>query len=272
MWPAYNSAQVHEKSRFLSLLYELCAGIDEPIQTWGRPRHSLADMIFSSVYKVYSTVSARRFMSDLKEAHIKRYIARTPCYNSIINYLEMEELTPYLKGIITQSALPLKAVESDFAIDSSGFSTLRYTSWYSAKYGKEMDEHDWIKVHLMCGVKTNIVTSVEISGAYAHDTKFFSPLMQTTTKQFEVREVSADKAYSSRANLTVAENKGTKPYIDFKKNAKPGGKNDAWNRLYHTYNLNRDDFYQHYHKRSNVETTFHMVKAKFGGSLRTGKF
>jgi hypothetical protein len=40
------------------------------------------------------------------------------------------------------------------------------------------------------------------------------------------------------------ENKGAKPYIEFRKNAKPGGKNDAWNRLYHTYSLNREDFYQ----------------------------
>lgn len=56
-WPAYNSAQTNEKTRFLSLLYELCSGIDEPIQTMGRPRHSLADMIFASAFKVYSTVS-----------------------------------------------------------------------------------------------------------------------------------------------------------------------------------------------------------------------
>jgi hypothetical protein len=27
MWPAYNSAQTNEKARFLSLLYELCAGV-----------------------------------------------------------------------------------------------------------------------------------------------------------------------------------------------------------------------------------------------------
>jgi len=26
---------------------------------------------------------------------------------------------------------------------------------------------------------------------------------------------------------------------------------------------------QHYHKRSNVESTFSMIKAKFGGSLRS---
>ena len=53
---------------------------------------------------------------------------------------------------------------------------------------------------------------------------------------------------------------------------KPDGKNDAWNRLYHTYSLNREDFYRHYHKRSNVETTFHMVKAKFCGALRSKTF
>jgi hypothetical protein len=40
----------------------------------------------------------------------------------------------------------------------------------------------------------------------------------------------------------------------------PHSKNDAWNRLYHTYSLNREDFQRHYHKRSNVESTFHMVK------------
>ena len=36
-WSAYNSAQTNEKAMFLSLLYGLCSGIDEPIQTKGRP-------------------------------------------------------------------------------------------------------------------------------------------------------------------------------------------------------------------------------------------
>jgi predicted nucleic acid-binding Zn finger protein len=164
VWPAYNSAQTNEKSRLQSLLYELCAGVDEPIQTMGRPRLSMADMLFASTFKVYSTMSARRFMSDLKDAHAKHYLARLPHYNSIIGYLEKPELTPYLMRLITESSLPLKSVETDFAVDASGFSTATYSRWFSAKYGKEMDQHDWIKVHLMCGVKTNIVTSVEITG------------------------------------------------------------------------------------------------------------
>jgi transposase len=271
-WPAYNSAQVNEKAMFLSLLYELCAGIDEPIQTMGRPRLTMADMIFSSTYKVYSTVSARRFMTDLKEAFVRRYIARVPCYNSIINYLEMEELTPYLKRLIVESSLPLKAIETDFAVDASGFSASKYNSWYSAKYGKEMNSQDWIKVHLMCGVKTNIVTSVEISGAHLHDTNMFAPLVNATAKNFELAEVSADKAYSNKANLTVVENKGAKPYIDFRKNTKPTGKVDIWHRMFHYYQMNREEFYQRYHKRSNVESTFSMIKAKFGSALRSKTF
>jgi transposase len=70
----------------------------------------------------------------------------------------------------------------------------------------------------------------------------------------------------------MAENQGIKPYIDFRKNAKPDRKCDAWTKMFHYYSMNRADFYQHYHKRSNVETTFSMIKAKFGGHLRSKTF
>jgi transposase len=39
--------------------------------------------------------------------------------------------------------------------------------------------------------------------------------------------------------------------------------------MYHYFAYQRDTFLSHYHKRSNVETTFSMIKAKFGGSLRS---
>ena len=64
-WPAYNAAQVNEKDQFQKLLHDLCKGIGEPSQKMGRPRLPFDDMIFSACFKVYSTVSGRRFMSDL---------------------------------------------------------------------------------------------------------------------------------------------------------------------------------------------------------------
>lgn len=164
-WPAYNAAQTTEKSHLQALLYELCRAIPEPLQQRGRPRLSLADIIFASTFKVYSTVSGRRFQSDLQEARRRGFLSKMPSYNSVFRYLESEALTPYLYDLIATSALPLKSIETDFAVDSSGFSTGQFMRWLDVKYGKEEDRRMWIKVHLMCGVKTNIVTSVEISEA-----------------------------------------------------------------------------------------------------------
>jgi len=268
-WPAYRLAQINEKAKLQALLYELCNGIDEPIQTMGRTRVPMSDMIFAAAYKVYSQVSSRRFMTDLKEAQLRRYIWKLPCYNTVNNYIVMEELTPYLQWLIIQSSLPLKAVETDFAVDSSGFSTCQYVRWFDEKYGKEQSEKDWVKAHLMCGVKTNIVTAAEIGGAFSSDHGYFAPLFNETARRFSVKEVSADKAYSSYANLRLVDMKGAVPYIDFKEGSTDTGKCEIWNRMYHYYSLNRQEFMAHYHKRSNVETTFSMVKAKFGGSIRS---
>jgi uncharacterized Zn finger protein len=69
-WPAYNAAQTNEQDKFQELLRELCAGIAEPItQRRGRPSLPLSDVVFATTFKVYSTVSGRRFMSDLRQSH-----------------------------------------------------------------------------------------------------------------------------------------------------------------------------------------------------------
>src|SRR5215203_4117855 len=122
-WPEYNKAQCNEKAHFIEFLHQLCSGIEEPIQTNGRPRLPLADIIFAAAYKTYTAVSARRFTSDLRDALAKGYISKLPSYNSIFDYFQMESVTPYLRQLITQSALPLQSIEEDFAVDSSGFST-----------------------------------------------------------------------------------------------------------------------------------------------------
>lgn len=41
-------------------------------------------------------------------------------------------------------------------------------------------------------------------------------------------------------------------------------RNDLWKKCFHYFSFKREEFLRHYHKRSNVESTFSMVKAKFG--------
>jgi transposase len=272
-WTAYNNAQTHEQEHFVTLLRDLCNSIEQPEYKFGRPRLPLSDVVFGLVYKAYSTMSGRRFTSELNEAQATGVITKAAHYNSAHRYLESPELTALLKSLIELSATPLKAIETDFAVDSSGFATSTYSRWYDHKWGKERSKQTWVKTHLMCGVKTHVVTSVEATPFESADAPQLPQLVNTTARTFAVQEVSADKAYSSRRNLHAVQAIGGKAFIPFKSNTngignREDGFDGLWNRMWHFYNFNRDRFLQYYHKRSNVETAFSMIKGKFGGSVR----
>lgn len=269
-WTAYNAAQSEEKTRFVALLSDLCSTVPQPRQEGkGRPRLPLSDMVFASVYKVYVGFSSRRFTSDLRDAFVDGHVNSTPHFNSVSRYLSDPALTEVLKDLITASSLPLKAIEDDFAVDSSGFSTCRYVRWFNRKYGREIDNREWVKVHLMCGVNTKIVSAVDVSGWAANDTTYFVSLVERTAAHFGVREVSADKAYLSKKNLQAVEDIGGMPFVPFKSNTLEPTGAGAWARMYHLFMYKREEYMEHYHKRSNIETAFSMIKGKFGSALRS---
>lgn len=274
-WNAYNKAQVNEKWRVLELLYELCKQIDDipRKEGAGRNRIHLSDMVYSIVFKTYAGVSGRRFSSDLLEAKRRGFITKTPHFNSLFNYLEREDMFYILNGLIRESASPLRAVEVDFAVDSSGFSTGTTVKWMHAKYSNPhiIDKADWLKCHLICGVLTNIVTSVEITDGTANDHPHFKPLVQRTAQDFKLNHVTADKAYLSAENFRYVADRGGMAFIPFKENSRPNHKTDdeLWRNMYYYFQLHRRNFMSYYHKRSNVETTFSMIKGKFGERLKS---
>lgn len=262
-WPLYNAAQTHEKEQFLRLLHDLCQGIAEPEQArTGRPRLSLRDGVFAACYKIYSTVSCRRFMSDLRYAQEDGLIEKTPHFNSIFNLLENPDLTPVLTALIVRSSLPLKSVEVDFAVDSSGFTSSRFDRWFDKKWGKLHQTKHWVKVQVMCGVKTNVVTAVEVCDGDGSDAKYLPPLVRQTARNFRLGEVSADKGYASVENYETIEAEGGSGYIPFKSTA-TGASGGLWRKMFHYFQFRREEFLGHYHKRSNLESTFSMIKAKF---------
>lgn len=268
-WEAYNEAQTHEKEHFLDLLADLCWGVQNPPPAkTGRKRIPAADAIFAACYKVYSTFSGRRFMTDLRDAQQRGYIGNVPHFNSIFNALENPVLTPILRSLVVESSLPLRTVEVDFATDSSGFSTSRFIRWYDHKYGCVRQQHGWVKVHLTCGVKTNVVTAVEIKDKDTHDCTQLPDLVNQTKQNFTIREMSADSAYSTRANMECVAEAGGIPFFDFKANA-TGASGGLFQKMFHYFAFRKDEFMAHYHKRSNVESTFGMMKAKFRDHVRS---
>ena len=121
----------------------------------------------------------------------------------------------------------------------------------------------------MCGVNTKVVTAVDISGWTANDTNYFVPLVERTVQHFEVREVSADKAYLSRKNLNAVGSVGGMPFIPFKSNTLEPTEAGMWARMYHLFMYRREQYMELYHKRSNIETAYSMIKGKFGSALRS---
>lgn len=268
-WPAYNLAQNIEKHRFQVLLHDLCQGVEEPVREGsGRRPHLVKDAIFAAVFKVYSTVSSRRFDCDLKDAHACGFTTKPLPGMKVNSFLENEDFTAVLRSLIIESSKPLAAVDVDFAADSSGFSTSRFVRWFDEKYGVERSGHDWVKAHLMCGVKTHIVTAVEILERCAGDSPQFKQLLNKTAENFTIGEVSMDKAYLSKENFELVAEKGGEAFIAFKVNSVDGS-GGIWDKMFNYFKYRREEFLTHYHQRSNVETVFSMIKAKFRDHVRS---
>ena len=275
-WAAYTGAQVHEGELFAELLRELCDTLEQPPQGMGRRRLPIGDMVYGMGLKVYSTLSTRRAMSGLRDAAATGRMRKEPSFNTPITYFGRPEMTPILRGLIQQSALPLRDVETCFAIDSSGFATTSYHRWFDEKWGgasgKSKREVQWVKLHQMCGVQTNIVTVADATVGQSADSPYLPGFTRLTAENFDVLEVSGDMAYSSHKNLHAVADVGGTAYIPFKTGTNPAmkgkGMDPLWIQMYHEFTLNEAEFNRHYHKRSNVETVFHMIKAKFGDKVR----
>ena len=271
-WKAYSEATEQQKALFQKLLNDLCNTIDEPAYTFGRPRMSMRDMVFSSALKVYTTFSLRRFATDSKEAQSKGYIKKTPDYSTVAKYMESSELTTILKEILQISALPLKSIENDsFSIDSSGFSPNKFSRWYDYKWGRERDRKLFYKAHLLTGNKTHIVCGAEITTQYIQDVTMLPQLVQEVSKNFHIGELAGDKAYSSRGNVDVLDKLGIMPRIPFNERvtANPRGHSHIWRDLYNYFTYHREAFLEKYHQRSNIESVFFMIKSKFGDYVRS---
>jgi transposase len=269
-WPQYNRAQTVEKEMFCHLLRDLCAVLPQPERGMGRPSIPVADAIFAAAFKVYSSVSCRRFMTDLREASAQGHISRAWHYNTVLEVIEDEAITPLLHGLIAASSAPLASVESAFAVDSTGFGTQSFYRHFTAKHGGgEQTSRNYLKLHANVGTKTNVIASAVVTNRDSHDYNEFAPLLNEAAKSFTIKEVSADKAYIGQSNLDAAAAVGAEVYIPFKHNMVDHPTSPLWTKLFHLYNYRQDEFLPHYHLRSNSESAFSAIKRLFGETLRS---
>ena len=160
------------------------------------------------------------------------------------------KLRDILRELIELSALPLAQLEKRFALDSTGFSERKYLDKWSLIRQEYSKHRQYRKAHCIYGTFTNVVVSAIITEGNEHDSPQFKELLQRATDNFNVQEISADLAYSSRENLEFANQLGISPFIPFKKNAT--GKSlgaPIWHKMYKYFKDNPEEFKRHYHLR-----------------------
>jgi transposase len=275
-WTAYNRAQVAEKELFCHLLRDLCAAVPSPVHTGrGRPPVPLSEALFSACYKVYSSISSRRFMTDLRDAKDNGHVETARHFNTVLRVIGKDEVTPVLHALVEASAAPLKSVESTFAVDSTGFGTQNFYRHFTAKYGHDVYNRDYLKLHALVGVKTNVIAAATVTDRNGADSPQLQPLLEKGAEVFDIARLCADKAYSSRKNVQLVAAIGADALIPFHSNAKGTTPNrprcEVWEKLFHFYNYQRDEFLKLYHARSNAESVFSSMKRVFGDTLRSKK-
>ena len=299
-WRAWNEAQTHEASDVMVLLSQLsdlisavAAPVQGPRRRGGQP-YPLGKVIFSTVEKVYSGLSSRRHEGMLRLSAQHGFVRNAPLwtpdgfdyaplagsaptfipqFNTVERYLRCQWLTPLLLELVTLVARPLREIEHVFAIDGTGWSTRWYDRWQDVKDGPESEKQQWIKMHILSGVKTHMVARAAISPGDHHDSPYFKGLVTEAHKHFGVHWILADLGYSSGENYALGGELGHKTRIPFRSNTlPPAGDGSEWSKNLWIFLNERDRFMGEYHPRSNGESTNGSAKVTHPQKVRCKSF
>lgn len=274
-WPAYDSAQQDEHVLFDPLLWSLLDDVGEPVRaqgTPGRPPIPLRTQLLVSIKKVHFGESTRRARGLLSVVYGsgRGLLDRVPNYAVPSRLFNREDSGDILLELIRRSAEPLRELEDGgvVAVDSTGFCTTCMGAYCTEKHNPGR-KHRWVKAHVIIGVKTHVILDVKITDESGADCPQLKGLLTGVKKSgFNSSAVVADKAYLSKDNFDTAAELGVEAFIPFKKNStEGGGSSKIWRKMFHMFQLRREDFDRHYHARSNVEAVFSAIKRKLGESL-----
>jgi len=265
-WPRdevlYNKVQESEFLNFFEFVRYLTNYICK-----GRKMKSMIQCLL--IWRKFPNLSVRRargFLLLLRRFDI--ISIDIPCFKTLSNYNENNSLQIILDKLIEKSSKPLSIIEHDFATDSTGIRTQLFSTWFSLRCKKRIRRRDHLTVHTTIGVKSGIVTALNIGINQGKDNKIFREHVDKTSENFKVNEWSGDGMYWCKKNCKKVSEKGGKPY--FKCKSSWNGKQDgfpSWKEMNKDFVENKEDYDKHYHKRSNVESTNHSKKALHGNSV-----
>ena len=177
----------------------------------GRMRNNLICLLIWHKFPNLSSRRAKSFLTFLKK--FKVINVKIPCFKTLCNYRAKPIIGNILDELIEESSKPLAKIEHDFATDATGIKTKLFSSWYSLRCKKEIKKRDHLTIHITTGVKSNIVTAINVEIKSGNDNKIFREHVDKTIENFKVYEFSGDGKYWCKENCRKVFDIGAKPYF-----------------------------------------------------------
>ena len=270
-WRTYYQACRTEKLMFFRIIKDAVdyLVIEKDYHNHGRPSAFFSDIIKSICIKSYHNLSTWRLESELKIAKSMGVIDNVYRKSCISKYMQSEDVARILHELYKTLAEPLIPLETQYAADATGIgNAYKAKKWIDVRMEKQ-EHRQYNKLHILSGTLTNVIVSAKVTEGMTHESPIFKELL-IGINRFKVKEISADAGYLSRKNCELIQQIGAVPYIMPRKNvtAYSKGSGTAWQNMIRTWKKHQMLFAQHYHRRSNVESTFGALKRKYGDFCR----
>lgn len=238
----------------------------------GRRRKPLRSMLFATLMRTAMDEDLGDAHSTLQEPRYQRYNPHGSYMNAPSRLLNQPWLEPILHELLMATAQPVQHIETEFAIDGTGFSCNTFSPVLEAKNGiQRRRQHEFYMAIQVTGTATNIVPAVSIFKGFTAEGRHLLPLYERVRKRFpRIAKWTADAAYHSRANYLPQDRDGVETWIVSPSNRRGTAKGSpAYRAKTRMFTMDPANFFRSYAGHQNVEATNHMVQARLGWVLRS---
>lgn len=226
----------------------------------------MAILLFREVLRTdyRATVDLIDLMDEIKEI---LHLEQVPHYSTIHKF--MVRIPSAILSILLNKTLKFFYSWGEIvpitAIDSSGFTSSYASHYYSWRTGKM--RKNFVKTSIAIDTRKQVILFAKISLKPVHDIKHAVPLLRQCRRTRKVECYVMDKGYDSEElHRQIREEIGADSVIPVRKWKGKISSGKYRREMYANFDVKR------YAERNKVETTFSVVKRRFGEELKARKF
>jgi len=212
-------------------------------------QHTMLIVLAQYVRNINRMLQMIRDMGEIRRVMKLKKIPHKSTISREMKRIPEQWIRRILKEIVKTVGIPSK-----FAVDSTGIQLSYRSYYYTVRIGEVGKIREGLKLHAAVDIDTKLITNAFVTKWHVNDSPYFIPLLEGE----KIEEVYADKGYDSLRNIRFVMDRGGRPYIAIRGNARRGlrrrllerSKSEKWKKKYSHRNI--------------VESVFHSFKRIVG--------